>query len=83
MSSHCWRTVFEPLPDITTYELAMDMKHVNASQVLMAHRCEEMGSALRHRVLDDFHNPLHKQRMDVVWRVEKDAASALLGEDRA
>lgn len=70
MASSCWRTRFEPLPDITTYELAMDVKHVNASQVLMAHCCDEMGSALRHRVLDDYHHPMNKQRMDVVWTAQ-------------
>lgn len=41
----------------------MDMKHVNASQVVMAHCCEAMGSALRHRVLDERAGT----RMDVVW----------------
>ena len=80
MVSPCWRTRFEPLPDITTYELAMDVKHVNASQVLTSYCCDEMGSALRHRVLDDFHHPMNKQRMDVVWQAEK--ALAPIPHDR-
>jgi hypothetical protein len=58
-----WRTRFEPLPDITPFEIAMDMKHVNASQVVMAHCCDAMGSALRHRVLDE----RRATRMDVIW----------------
>lgn len=59
----CWRTRFEPRPDITTYELALDMKYVNASQVVSRHYCDKLGTALRHRVLDD-HNG---ERMDVIW----------------
>lgn len=59
----CWRTRFEPLPDITTYELALDMKYVNQSQVLMRHCCDALGTALRHRVVDERGG----ERMDVIW----------------
>ena len=62
-----WRTKFEPVPDITAYELALDMKFVNASQVLGSWDCEAMGSALRHRTLDDFHHTMNGQRMDAVY----------------
>lgn len=63
----CWRTRFEPLPDITTYELALDMKYVNASQVLLRYCCEGLGTALRHRVLDERNG----ERMDVIWAREQ------------
>lgn len=60
-----WRTRFEPLADITAYELAMDMKHVNASQIVASYSCVELGSALRHRILEE--RSRTPQRMDVVW----------------
>jgi hypothetical protein len=59
----CWRTRFEPLQDITTYELALDMKHVNASQIVSRHCCDDMGTALRHRVVDERNG----ERMNIVW----------------
>jgi hypothetical protein len=59
-----WRTRFEPLPDITTYELAMDVKYINRSQIVGSWECDAMGSALRHRVLDD----PSRRRMDEVYR---------------
>jgi hypothetical protein len=60
-----WRTHFEPLPDITTYELALDMKCVNASQIVSSWQASKMGSALRHRVLDEW--PTTGLRMDQVF----------------
>lgn len=47
-----WPTRFEPEQDITTYELALDMKYVNGSHVLMNCDLPRLGSALRHRVDD-------------------------------
>lgn len=61
-SSVLWRTDFDPLPDITAYELALDQKFVNASQIVFSYNCEALGGALRHRVCSDT-----KRRMDVVW----------------
>lgn len=62
--SKLWRTKWEPLPDITAYEIALDMKYVNASQLVANYNCSDLGTALRHRVSDD--RP--KERMDVVWK---------------
>ena len=50
-----WRTEWEPLPDITAYELALDMKHVSAN-VVSERSIINMGVAgLRHRttILDN------------------------------
>lgn len=46
-----FRTVFEPLPDITAYELALDRKFINASDVVSERNFFELGTALRHRRL--------------------------------
>jgi hypothetical protein len=59
-----WRTIFEPLPDITAYELALNLKHINGSDVLSPEAAVEMGAgALRHRVLAD----RSRRRMDEVY----------------
>lgn len=59
-----WRTKWEPQSDITAFEIAMDMKHVNASQIVASWNCAALGSALRHRVSDEG----KPERMDVVWQ---------------
>lgn len=64
-SSHIWRTNWEPLEDITAWEIAKDMKYVNASQILSSRDCEALGSALRHRTIDE-HGRRHL-RMDAIW----------------
>jgi hypothetical protein len=48
-----WRTRFEPLPDITAHELAIDRKYVNASEIVAEWNFKEMGTSLRHRVCDE------------------------------
>lgn len=60
--SRLWRTVWEPLPDITPYEIALDMKYVNASQIVGEYDLAKLGTALRHRVVAERNG----QRMSVV-----------------
>lgn len=67
-----WRTRFDPQPDITTFELALDMKHINHSQILSRRSCDAMGTALRHRVIDEKNG----ERMDIVWARESNHGQA-------
>lgn len=60
-----WRTIFEPCPDITAYELALDQKYVNASQIVGNWEASKMGEALRHRIVDD--GPDRGRRLNVVY----------------
>jgi hypothetical protein len=56
-----WQTTWEPLPDITAYELALDRKFVNASDIVLARVCDDLGTTLRHRMCAG-------RRMDEIWR---------------
>ena len=70
--TYTWRTRWEPLEDITAYEIALDMKYVNASQVVSSWHCDGLGSALRHRVCSE-----GKERMDKVWQRFKASREAV------
>jgi hypothetical protein len=61
-----WRTLFRPLPDITAYELAIDKQHINSSHIVGSWEAEQMGSVLRHRLLDEGRRS--HRRMDEVYR---------------
>lgn len=67
MSSRLFRTRWEPLPDITAYEIAIDMKCVNASQIVAEDEFAELGTALRHRIAT-CDREWSGKRMDVVAR---------------
>lgn len=66
-----WRTSYEPLPDITAWEVAIDRKYINRSQIVASYDCDKLGTSLRHRVDDDSH-----RRMDEVWREYISASEA-------
>lgn len=72
LKSKLWSTTFDPLPDVTAWELARDKAHVNASDIVSSDRAEQIGSALRHRVNRD-----DGRRMDVVY-AEWDAGRSAL-----
>lgn len=66
-----FRTRFEPFPDITAYELALDMKFINQSQIVADYNFEALGTALRHRVCTQFEpdeagRQFYEMRMDRV-----------------
>ena len=61
LESESWRTKFEPLPDITAYELALDKKYVNASEIVSSYQDYETLTFLRHRVCT-----ISERRVDTV-----------------
>lgn len=67
-----WTTLYDPLPDVTAWEVAIDRKIVNASWIIASYECDNLGSALRHRVDRDT-----GKRMDEVWREHSARSSAL------
>lgn len=56
-----WRTTYDPLPDITAWEVAIDRACINQSGIVGVSDCKRMGTALRHRIAQD------GRRMDAVW----------------
>jgi len=73
-----WAAKFDPLEDITAYELALIQKyHTVGMRSISDHTVPKLGTAIRHFICNEYYNenntirndPIYGKRMDEVPRI--------------